>query len=138
MIKEIIKDETILKTKSIAMDIKKDDDIITDLIETAVAHQDNCAGLAAIQIGAAVKCFVVFNGKQYVPVINPRILKHSTENYLATEGCLSLEGTREVKRWKWIDVIYANEKGKYIKTRLSGYIAEVFQHEYDHLDGKLI
>ena len=138
MVKEIVKDIEILTQKSVKFEKRLHQKVLIDLADTALAHVENCAGLAAIQIGEAVKCFVVKNSKNEFDVyINPFIFKHSTEKYKTMEGCLSLEGQREVTRYEWIEIMY-ERGGKFRKERVSGYRAEVIQHEYDHLFGKLI
>lgn len=141
MIKEIVKDIELLQQQSRAY-IEDDAQVITDLLDTAEAHKSECAGLAAVQIGYLVKAFVMKvitkTEIKFVPVINPVILKRSSTTYTATEGCLSLEGERTVKRHDWIDVIYYNHIGSKVSKRLTGFQAEVFQHEFDHLRGIII
>lgn len=108
-------------------------------------------GIAAPQIDILKKMFVIVAYDEHdelheYGVINPKITSHSEElTYLnGGEGCLSVD--REVKglvhRPKKISVEFDNfdfETGttQHIKLRLKGYIAVVFQHEYDHLFGKL-
>lgn len=108
-------------------------------------------GLAAPQIDVLKQMFVIVAYDEHdelheYGVINPRIISHSEElTYLPQgEGCLSVD--REVKglihRPKKITVEFDNydfdtNKVNHIKMRLKGYIAVVFQHEYDHLSGKL-
>lgn len=140
MVKEIVKDVGILTKKSEEFIFGEDDYIIQDLIDTANAHKDNCAGLAAVQIGYHKRAFVVWSAdkKRYIPFINPKIIKRSRETYKAIEGCLSVEGEHEVKRHQSITVVYYSPKNKCIAIGSSGYFAEVIQHEYDHLNGVLI
>lgn len=108
-------------------------------------------GLAAPQIDVLKQMFVIIAYDEHdelheYGVINPKIISHSEElTYLPQgEGCLSVD--REVKglihRPKKITVEFdnydfENDKVNHIKMRLKGYIAVVFQHEYDHLSGKL-
>lgn len=140
MVKEIVKDIKELQKVSKTFNKAKDSQVITDLLDTAKAHAEDCAGLAAVQIGYLVKAFVVKNPKteKFQVFINPFILKRSTETYETEEGCLSLDGLRKVIRHDWVEVIYNDRDGKYTKERLTGLKAEVFQHEFDHLMGKLI
>lgn len=142
MVKEIVKDLETLKTVSSPY-MKADADIIQDLLDTAEAHRDACAGLAAIQLGYPVKAFVMgtftqTDGKKFIPVINPAIIRRSPRTYIATEGCLSLEGQRQVKRHEWVEVIYETRSGGRVSKRLTGFQAEVFQHEFDHTKGIII
>lgn len=138
MIKEIIKDTQILQQKSEEFKFGEDDYLITDLIDTANANIENCAGLACIQIGTAKKVVVVRMGDKFVPMINPMIIKRSQETFMAKEKCLSLEGEREVKRHRKIKVGYTTQNGKRKCEDFGGFIAQVIQHECDHLKGILI
>lgn len=140
MVKDIIKDEEFLKRQSINFDKKAHQQIVQDLMDTAKAHQEDCVGLAAVQIGYLVRAFVVKNIKtgKFQVFTNPFIVKKSPQTYEAEEGCLSLDGTRKVRRYTWVDVVYTDANGKYHKEVLEGLKAEVFQHEYDHTLGKLI
>ena len=138
MIKEIIKDTQILQQKSEEFKFGEDDYLITDLIDTANANIEHCAGLACIQIGTAKKVVVVRIGDKFVPMINPMIIKRSQETFVAKERCLSLDGEREVKRHKKIKVGYTTQNGKRKCEDFGGFVAQVIQHECDHLKGILI
>jgi peptide deformylase len=140
MIKEIVKDEEFLSQKSEKFIFGEDDYIIQDLIDTAEAHKDNCAGLAAPQIGYLKRVVIVRIGNEgYLPMINPVIFSKRGGTRICSEGCLSLEGMRDVKRHKEILYKYENIDGKTIVSRpIKGYLAQVIQHEVDHLNGVLI
>jgi peptide deformylase len=68
---------------------------------------------------------------------NPVLLSKDTP-YEAEEGCLSLDGTRRTKRYRNIEVEYRNAAWKRCRERYSGWIAQIIQHEMDHLDGVII
>lgn len=143
MVKDIVKDVNVLS--QVAETFKPTDmQVIRDLLDTAKAHKDECAGLAAIQIGYNVKAFVVKNKQTgtFDVFVNPRIIERSAKTFEAEEGCLSLEGTRTVKRHVSIKIIYtsatASGLGRFVTENVSGFRAEVIRHEYDHLQGKLI
>ena len=138
MVKDIIKDPSILTQKSEPFVFGQDDHIIQDLLDTANAHKENCAGLAAPQIGELKRVIMVRQGDKFVPFINPKITMKSRETYMAEEGCLSLDGKRKVKRHYSVMVSYTTKNGKNKVQQFSGYIAEIIQHEVDHLDGVLI
>lgn len=138
MIKEIVKDENILTKKSERFEFGKDDYIIQDMIDTAEYHKENCAGLAAIQIGVPKRVILVRINDKFLPFINPIIIQKSKETYTVKEMCLSLDGAREVKRHQGIKVIYSTKDGKSKCMSFSGFIAEIIQHECDHLNGVLI
>ena len=136
MVREIMKDPIFLGQPSQPA-TEADLPVARDLIDTLLAHQDRCAGMAANMIGE-LKRIIVFE-EEGVPVLmfNPEIVK-KTGPYRAAEGCLSLPGLREGKRWKTIKVRYQNEA---FQTRLktyTGWTAQVIQHEIDHCDGVLI
>ena len=139
----------------------EDANTLRSLLEFVVNSQDQecvdkyklrpAVGLAAPQIGVLKRMFAIVcydeNEKLYVlPLVNPKILEHSEEKvYLnGGEGCISV--TRPTSgltpRYKWIkfEAIQWNYKRKVfekIRMKLDGYLAIVFQHEYDHLEGIL-
>lgn len=138
---------------------KEDENTIRDMIEYLQNSQDDTlskkygirpgVGLAAPQIGIAKKMLVILSydelGKlHFYPMVNPKLISYSEEKtYLeGGEGCLSVDRnvTGYVHRAKRITVdtyLYAEEKLLHVRLRLKGYIAIIFQHEYDHLNGIL-
>ncbi|MNJ89961.1 Peptide deformylase 1 [compost metagenome] len=119
-----------------------DKDIIQQLHaikKWAASPESGAAGLALPQIGIAKQGFVFHNlfTDTYEIVINPKILKKSGTQ-ASNEGCLSIPGEEAmITRFKEIEVIYqmANLKSK--KVVLRNKTAAIFQHEFDHLHGKL-
>lgn len=102
-----------------------------------IAHKDGCVGMAANMIGIGKRIIAFENDGGYMVMLNPVIIKQSGA-YDATEGCLSLDGTRKTKRWQTIKVQWQNEK---LQTRIksfSGFTAEIIQHEIDHCNGIII
>ena len=138
MIKKIVKDENILTQKSEQVSIEEAQEIITNLLDTAKAHIDNCAGLAAPQIGVLKKVIVVRTGNSFFPMVNPMIIKKSGKKFVNHEGCLSLEGVRSVERYENILVNYIDGSGKRQTKSFNGIMSVIIQHEVDHLNGKLI
>ena len=138
MVKDIVKDIEFLKQKSKPFIMGQDDSIITNMIDTANAHKENCVGLAAVQIGELKRVILVRNGDKFIPFINPVIVKKSGKTYVANEGCLSLDGIRAVKRWFSVMVKWTDTNGKINVKSFNGYLAEVLQHEIDHLNGIII
>ena len=136
MIREICKDEFFLSQKSepaTANDLA----IAQDLLDTLAAHKGGCVGMAANMIGVNKRIIAFDNEGEYMVMLNPMIVKQSGV-YEAEEGCLSLTGTRKVRRFKSIKVQWQNEK---LQTRLktfTGWTAEIIQHEIDHCEGVLI
>jgi peptide deformylase len=138
MIKEIVKDEAILTQKSETVSMEEAKEIIADLLDTAKAHIDNCAGLAAPQIGVNKRVVVVRNGDSFFPMVNPVVVKKTGKKFLNHEGCLSLDGIRAVERYASVLVNYTDGKGKRQTKTFNGTLAIVIQHETDHLNGVLI
>ena len=138
MIKDIVKDTDILTQKSEQVSVEEAQEIITDLLDTANHHIDDCAGLAAPQIGVHKKVIVVRTGNSFFPMINPMIIKKSGRKFVNTEGCLSLEGSRSVERFPTILVSYTDRNGKRNTKTYNGLMAVIVQHEVDHLNGILI
>jgi peptide deformylase len=110
-------------------------ELLDDLTDT-VRHAPG-AGLAAPQIGVALRACVVEVGHQLHELVNPRIVKGDGDDR-DLEGCLSIPGyvayvTRREKVW----VVAQNRQGRKIKLAGSGLMSRAMQHEIDHLDGKL-
>lgn len=112
----------------------------------------NGAGLAAPQVGDSRRFFLLGipevtkkKGKQETKVdkfelcINPEILEESIEDIAMTEGCLSIPGIQgiPVYRPQRIYVRYFNIEFSQMEVELDGWASRVFQHELDHLNGKL-
>ena len=100
-------------------------------------------GLSANQIGENKKLFVAQipneQGKpRFYSIINPVITKKSSEESFLEEGCLSIPETYGlVGRSNKITLTGYTVEGKKIKINAWGFLARVFQHEVDHLEGKL-
>lgn len=94
-------------------------------------------GLSANQVGIDLQVFVMGKGDQKIAVFNPEIVEYIGETIVFKEGCLSYPGLfLNVKRPAAIKVRYTNEKGELIETTFAGITARIFQHEYDHMQGK--
>ena len=136
MVREIMKDEAFLAQVSEPAS-PEDAEIARDLLETLIAHKDGCVGMAANMIGIS-KCIIAFeNGDDYMIMFNPRIVKCS-QPYTAEEGCLSLEGRRQTRRYKSIKVEYQNEAFQTRLKTFTGWTAQIIQHEIEHCDGIII
>lgn len=95
-------------------------------------------GLASTQIGRDERFFIAKIGKIFKAFFNPKILSFSKNKRGFFEGCLSIpDHFGEIKRPSSITVSYQDEKGTQITKKLTGVTAWIFQHEMDHLDGKL-
>lgn len=139
MIKDIVKDEIILKQKSEPFIFGVDDGLIQDLLDTAHKHSPNCVGLAAPQIGVHKRVIVVLTNAGFTPMINPVIFwKDLKSKYTTFESCLSIDGEHETKRFRKIKVEYTTPNGCKKSQMFTGYVAQIIQHEVDHLNGILI
>ena len=107
---------------------------------TDLMLSSNGIGLAANQIGTSRRFFIYQIKKGVVDiVVNPVIKEKSEETFQSPEGCLSLPGEEViVPRHEWIIVRGMTYDNKPRQMRVTGYLASVFQHEIDHLDGRLI
>jgi peptide deformylase len=110
--------------------------LLDDLAETMLDAPG--AGLAANQIGVALRvCVVKGDDKQIWGLVNPEIVK-TEGSQIGPEGCLSYPGwVGEVERAETVVVKGRNRRGKEIRVKTSGFTARAFQHEIDHLDGIL-
>ena len=110
--------------------------LIAAMFETMVACRG--VGLAAPQVGINEQIFVVDTGKEVFAAINPKIIK-TTGSEVMEEGCLSISRVLvDVKRAKTLWVEFTDQENRQVRAQLNGLVAKVFQHEYDHLQGKLI
>jgi peptide deformylase len=76
--------------------------------------------------------------KKLFVIINPKITKVSEEKVLGIEGCLSIPGlVGEVERHQAIQIKALNRHGNPFKIKAEGWLARIFQHEIDHLNGEL-
>lgn len=136
MIKLIMKDIIFLGQKS--QPATKDDlQIAEDLLDTLKANADGCVGMAANMIGVKKRIIAFDNSGEYMVMFNPEIIKCSGV-YEISEGCLSLIGTRETKRYKSIKVKYENADFQVRIKTFTDWTAQIIQHEIDHCDGIII
>jgi peptide deformylase len=121
-------------------------ELIDGLLQTADAA--NGVGIAAPQVANSCRLMIVAarpsprypQAPTMVPVamINPQLLDRSPEQVMGWEGCLSVPGQRGlVARAQWVDVEYTDRDGQRHQERLTDFVARIFQHEYDHLEGIL-
>ena len=136
MVKQIVKDVFFLGQRS--EEATRDDmQVIDDLKDTLKANRDHCVGMAANMIGYKKRIIIVSMGNMDVVLVNPVILQKSVP-YDTEEGCLSLDGVRKTKRYKKIRVKYMDEGFRQHTQEYAGYIAQIIQHECDHLEGIVI
>ncbi len=118
--------------------------LIEDMVDTM--RDAPGVGLAAPQIGVSQRIIVVEYGdeeneeapKKLFALINPEIVSGSEEMVEGMEACLSIPRIQgEVERHEKLVVKAFNRFGKPVKLKLSGWLARIFQHEIDHLEGVL-
>jgi peptide deformylase len=118
--------------------------LVHDMIETMRVAPG--VGLAAPQIGISKRLIVVEFGdedddaipKQLYVVANPEIVSQSKESVRGIEGCLSVPGVvGEVERARAVTVKGQDQFGKKFRIRAHGWLARIFQHEIDHINGVL-
>ena len=110
--------------------------LIDDMIETSIKNIG--AGLAGPQVGILSRLFVITLEDDTFPVINPEIIE-GFGSETKPEACLSIpDYETDVTRFKKIAVRYQDHTGATIECEFKGFLARVFQHEFDHLNGILI
>jgi len=118
--------------------------LVDDMIETM--RKAPGVGLAAPQVGISKRVVVIEYGneedetipKQLFVLVNPEIVKRSRETVKGVEGCLSVPGlVGEVERANVVTVKAQNQNGAPVKIRAQGWLARIFQHEIDHINGIL-
>lgn len=136
MVRPIMKDIFFLRQKSEPA-TKADLQVGIDLQDTLQANRAGCVGMAANMIGVKKNIIIVNMGFVDVVMFNPVLLRKDTP-YETEEGCLSLEGVRKTLRYENIEVEYYDMNWKKQRLKLSGWSAQICQHELDHLEGILI
>ena len=113
---------------------------IRDLVQRmrGAMQEAEGVGLSANQIGLDMKVFVARVENKFYALFNPEIVQFSSETLPMEEGCLSVPGVYgSVERPAKVMLKGYDMNGKPIKIKAWGLLARVFQHESDHLNGKL-
>lgn len=129
------------KVSSFGADLQK---LIDDMVETM--REAPGVGLAAPQVDEPLRVIVVEFGDEedeeapakLYSLVNPEVIKASAETDMGTEGCLSIPGfVGDVDRPVSVTIKGLNRRGKPMRIKAKGWLARIFQHEIDHLDGVL-
>ena len=129
-----------LFTKSVPVELTRE---IRDFIDEMFAFMKteltwgDPVGLAAPQVGRNIRVFIALDQVYINPELAPVEEAGMTEH---KEGCYSLEKDRfdyKVTRYNEVILKWQNKKGKWRRERIKGFRAQVIQHEYDHLEGRL-
>ncbi len=126
------------------------DQSLHDLVTEMLQHlQDsNGVGLAAPQIGESLRIVIVASRPSVrypkapkmepLVMINPEYKIRDTQQVKDWEGCLSIPGIRAlVPRFTDIEVHFYTAQGLFTQLRMQDFIARIFQHEFDHLEGRV-
>ncbi len=153
MVKILQKDSPFLRKTAVPVDLstiqtpefKK---ILVDM-HAAMQSQDDAVAVAAPQIGIPIRLFAIsgrifdnFEKKEHphpdIIFINPEITKLSKDKKIMTEGCLSVRYLYgKIRRASRATIVAYDENGQKIERGSSGLLAQIFQHEVDHLNGIL-
>ena len=115
--------------------------LVTDLADT-LAHWRRTTtygrGIAAPQVGADVRVVHIDLGEPWT-LVDPRITARSDEQWTVWDACLSVsvQFFGQVRRHRWVDVAWHDLDGAEHRLRAEDDLAELLQHELDHLDGLL-
>lgn len=110
--------------------------LLDDMVETMRAARG--VGLAGPQVGVSSRIVVIEFEDQVFKLVNPEITWASHETEVADEGCLSIPGyAGAVERHLRVKVRAKDARGKNLQMTPDGWLARIFQHEIDHLDGIL-
>jgi peptide deformylase len=140
---------TVLRLQAQAVTDFHDDEIqqiIKTLQDTLATTQG--VGIAAPQISISKRIIIIASRptSRYpsAPLMEPTVMINPAFQALSDtrekdwEGCLSIPGIRAlVPRYKEILINYTNQHGVLVESKLTGFVARVFQHEFDHLEGKV-
>lgn len=124
------------KAKKVTSMDKSVQRLIDDMIETM--HVANGVGLAAPQVGAALRiCVIEMPDEDVITLINPEIIGRKGERFVE-EACLSVPGYQgEIKRSVLVKVKALDRQGKEIRLKGDELLAQALEHEIDHLNGVL-
>jgi peptide deformylase len=138
-------DNAVLRRRSEEVGDVADEELqvfVRDMRET-LASIENGIGLAAPQVGKNIRLFVIAeefaeSTGGVTAFVNPELLRASFKKTKEDEGCLSLPDVwHTVARSERVTLCAIDEYGKTVKIRARGLLARLFQHEVDHLQGKL-
>lgn len=127
-----------------AIDDSATQSLIDDMLATVAA--EGGMGIAAPQVYASLRIIVICSrpNERYphaphmtpTVLINPQVVNQSQTMDIDWEGCLTIPGLRgQVPRHRWVEVQYIDRDGHYRQATYDHFVARVFQHEVDHLDG---
>ena len=137
----VLEDDPILRKRGQLFDFDNPQEdpkkLTEELLEAMYKYEG--LGLSACQIGVDLKVFTMMaDVDKPIVCFNPRITDYSVETTYMREGCLSFPGLWfAVQRHYGVNVTFANVDGGNMSASFIQLAAKVFQHEYDHMLGKL-
>ena len=136
----VLEDDPILSKRGQLFDFNNPQEdpikLTEELLDAMVKYEG--MGLSACQIGVDLKVFSMISDDSPIVCFNPRITEYSEETTYMREGCLTFPGLWfPIQRAHGVNVTFANEEGENMSGTFVQLTAKVFQHEYDHMLGKL-
>ena len=136
----VLEDDPILRKRCRPFDFdnpQEDPEKLTkELVEAMYKYEG--LGLSACQIGVDLKVFTMIYDDTPIVCFNPRITEYSPQTTYMREGCLSFPGLWfPIQRAYGVNVTFAGVEGESLNATFVQLAAKVFQHEYDHMLGKL-
>ena len=140
MIKELITDEAILSQECVVA-TAEDAAVATALIDPIESMKDECACLAANQIGVTKAIIAYQDEKDRIHVMYNPSIKRAMKRYVANEGCLTREEPTVVERYAIATITYEvliNGKLEKRERKFTDWTAQLIQHGIDHGKGELV
>jgi peptide deformylase len=136
----VLEDDPILRKRCLPFDFDNPQEdpkkLAKELVEAMYKYEG--LGLSACQIGVDLKVFSMISDDSPIICFNPRITEYSEETTYMREGCLTFPGLWfPIQRAHGVNVTFANEEGENMNGTFVQLTAKIFQHEYDHMLGKL-
>ena len=136
----VLEDDPILKKRAVPFDFDNPQEdpekLVEELLDAMQKYEG--MGLSACQIGVDLKVFVMRYNGGALSIFNPRIIEYSQQSTYINEGCLSFPGLFfPVERSYGINCSFCNDEGTEMSASFVDVAAKIFQHEYDHMLGKL-
>jgi|SRR5579863_1266935 len=132
-------DPILTKPTKLITEFPISEELVGNMIETMLAYKG--VGLAAPQVGVGNNLAVLYleNKTKIIVVAGIKIIGYTKETEILNEGCLSCPGvTVPMKRCLGVKIEAQRLSGEKINLNFEGFDARILQHEYDHLQGKLI
>ena len=136
----VLEDDPILRKRAVPFDFDNPQEdpekLVEELLDAMQKYEG--MGLSACQIGVDLKVFVMRYNGGALSIFNPRIIEYSQQSTYINEGCLSFPGLFfPVERSYGVSTQYYRKDGEMMSGTFVDVPAKCFQHEYDHMIGRL-